>query len=1198
MFSIEFCKLLFEVLCHSLWQALSVSVVVWLLLRFLPARRSETRYAIACAGQCTLLVGMLCTWSILNLPAEEGRMVAHEGPAVVQEIRDFEIRAGFADVDTVPTVGNATQATAVMSDGPYWITWTILAWSVGVLVMLIRTIRGYRGIRFWKREQVDAVDESVEFGLNRIRDFCAELSRAIGLRRNVAIAVSDRIGGPLVVGTWWPVILLPLNMLSGNTLSDEQWRVVVAHELAHVRRYDGLVNLAQILIESFLFFNPFVWWLSRYIRAEREACCDAMALKLTGKPITVASTLLDIAERSSAAAVRHPQPAFAFAAHGNGEERRPGSLRDRITRLVKPDQAPGIPLTWLSFVLSLLLLAGTGFALKKGTDVAVQSVASMLTPKERVDELARVQTLNTGIVVPPASSDGDAPAPPSRDVPVRVVVTVEDGLPVPKQVNLTFHEKSPGLSKVTSDFCKASEDDSVFVKDKVLRPGVLVVSASVGTKSGEETYRPDASGLVRLVAGSTDPIEIKLTLRSGVDSHVQIFDDNEKPLAGVPVSILAWASMARGKLAINDVGVRGTTDADGRIAVPHVSEKLSYTLRVRSEGWELEHDRKIELRDQQVTKFALTPALPTAIRVVDSVHGEPITGVSVIEGGVQEIAEDDPGFNEDPRSSRGALSTTLLGKTDEEGRLTLRVLNRSQKYRLGYFKDGYQFATNVVIASKSPEEVVLKPALTASGQVDGDIKLLQTRRFDDAKRPVLACYNRFRVGDSWRSDVIYVPVNEDGSFTVNNLIPGRLEIRAAGIQKKFTVNESRDDLLVSIYSKEDLPIKQTNVTLNFTGLPNGHPIRGTVQGYCHTRSSSKQIKKTEIRDGQISLQAPAGSRVDLRPDGIVGAFVSDDKLEFQLAESEEKQVFDVPVSAAGGIYGQLTRHDGSLADGASISVHCTDESGPHPHKLNSSVGNHSPTFFRSLPLGNRYVVLARELHDGTAVWAVSDEFEVSESQPIHRIALQFDKPEQRKIRVVDENGQPLMNTKVQLSVGHSMNHHSTGAGVERRTDGDGFATFNLMLSGQSGPFEFRNRITVHPMAGLIGWEGPLEDVSADGVIVLANAVSAGGRIVNANTGKPVSDVAVRVLPKWDSDAVYKQNQRTRTDTNGVFRFTSLEPVSYTVYIDGTIPDGAVVIEKPGGGYRYEYPNGAPQVSREIFGGDEQDVEFRVRMHGD
>ena len=179
-----------------------------------------------------------------------------------------------------------------------------------------------------------------------------------------------------------------------------------------------------------------------------------------------------------------------------------------------------------------------------------------------------------------------------------------------------------------------------------------------------------------------------------------------------------------------------------------------------------------------------------------------------------------------------------------------------------------------------------------------------------------------------------------------------------------------------------------------------------------------------------------------------------------------------------------------------------------------------------------------------------------------------------------------------------MNHHSTGASVERRTDGDGFAVFNLMVSGQSGPFEFSNRITVHPPAGLMGVEGLLKDVGSDGVIVLGKAVSAGGKIVNADTGKPVSDVAVRVLPNWDSNAVYKQNQRTRTDVNGVFRFTSLETVSYSVYIDGSIPDGAVVIGKPSGGYRYEYPNGAPQVKREIFGGAKQDVEFRVRMHAD
>lgn len=1191
MFTVEFCKSLFEVLCHSLWQGLALSVVVWGLLCLLPARRSATRYTIACAGLFTLVAAMLCTWSVLNLPSEE-RVAAAVSPVIVQEVIDFETNAGFAD--TVPTVGNATQTKSVTESDADWITWAILAWSVGVLVMLIRTIRGYHGVRVWKLEPLQETNGVVEAALHRLRHLSTELSKTMGLRRNVGIRASDRISSPLVVGIWWPVILLPLNMLSGNSLSDEQWRVVVAHELAHVRRYDGLVNLAQILIESFLFFNPFVWWLSRHIRAEREACCDATALQLTGQPITVASTLLDVAATS----VRMPQPALAFTAKKDGDEQRPGSLRDRVTRLVQPDQAPGIPLTWLSFVLSLLLLTGTGFALKKGTDVAVQSVAAMLTPQERVDELARVQTLNTGIAVPPASSDGKSPATPNMDVPVKIFVTVADGLPLPTGVSLTLHHKQSGSSSVIGDSCEKPEDGSVFTRDKVLRPGLLVVSASVSERAGGQVaYRPDASKIVRLVPGGSEPLEIRLTLTDAVDSHLQLLDDKQMPLADVPVSVLAWAPTGQGKIAINDVSVRGTTDADGKVAIPNVSDKLSYSLRVQSPGWEMENDVPVEFKAQQVTKFSLTPALPTIIRVVDSVKGRPLQGVSVLQGGVTEIGDNDPGFSGDPRSSR-KYSTTVLGETDAQGKLTLTTLNRSHKYRFGYFKNGYQIETKLVIAGKSPGEVQLTPAFTVSGRIDGDLSVLQTRKIENKRQPVLWYYNRFKAGDHYHRSAIFVPVEEDGSFTINNLIPGPLEIRVPGAETKFTVTESRDDLVVPVYSAEDSPMKQTKVTVNFTGLPQGHPIRGTVQGYWHARSEHGQIRKIEIRDGRFSLQAPAGSRVDLRPDGIVGAFVSDDEFEFNVNESGEDQTVDVPVSVAGGIYGQVTRHDGSMADGASISVLCTEESGPHSHELNSAVGTNSATFFRSLPLGNRYVVLAREFNDGTFVWAVSDEFEVSESQPIHRVTLKLNKPEQQIIRVVNSDGQPLINAKVELAISHSMNHHSGGAGVDRRTNNEGIAVFNLAVDSKGGPFEVNNRIIVHPPSGFAGWQGLLQDVGEGGVVTLTDGASASGKIVNADTGEPVVGVPVRVLPAWDSDAIYNHNQSTRTDANGVFKFNSLEPVTYSVYIERSIPDGAVVFENPGGGYRYEYPHGSPQVSRQIVGGAKRDVEFRVRMHDD
>ena len=77
----------------------------------------------------------------------------------------------------------------------------------------------------------------------------------------------------------------------------EAMRAILAHELAHVRRHDYVVNLAQMAVEALLFFNPAVWWLGRQARVEREACCDAVAVGITGRPLEYSRVLTDWAVR-------------------------------------------------------------------------------------------------------------------------------------------------------------------------------------------------------------------------------------------------------------------------------------------------------------------------------------------------------------------------------------------------------------------------------------------------------------------------------------------------------------------------------------------------------------------------------------------------------------------------------------------------------------------------------------------------------------------------------------------------------------------------------------------------------------------------------------------------------------------------------------------------------------------------------------
>ena len=104
------------------------------------------------------------------------------------------------------------------------------------------------------------------------------LSKRLHIARSVRLLESARVDVPTVIGWLKPVILLPVSALAG--LSQAQVEAILAHELAHIRRHDYLVNLLQALLETLLLPSP--WWLSRRIRAERENCCDDLAVSLCG----------------------------------------------------------------------------------------------------------------------------------------------------------------------------------------------------------------------------------------------------------------------------------------------------------------------------------------------------------------------------------------------------------------------------------------------------------------------------------------------------------------------------------------------------------------------------------------------------------------------------------------------------------------------------------------------------------------------------------------------------------------------------------------------------------------------------------------------------------------------------------------------------------------------------------------------------
>ena len=172
------------------------------------------------------------------------------------------------------------------------------------------------------------------------------LSARLGLTRTVRLLESTRLQVPVVVGWLRPVLLVPTAVLGG--LSPQQLEAVIAHELAHIRRHDYLVNLLQSAVETLLFYHPAVWWVSSAVRAEREHCCDDLAVVACGDAVLYARALTAIET------LRHEEMGVAMAITGS-------PLLARVRRLLgaKPPTTAASS-GWIVALLTAVMVSGAG----------------------------------------------------------------------------------------------------------------------------------------------------------------------------------------------------------------------------------------------------------------------------------------------------------------------------------------------------------------------------------------------------------------------------------------------------------------------------------------------------------------------------------------------------------------------------------------------------------------------------------------------------------------------------------------------------------------------------------------------------------------------------------------------------------------------------------------------------------------------
>jgi beta-lactamase regulating signal transducer with metallopeptidase domain len=323
---------------------IKVSIIVVLalaataLLRKHPAalRHWVLAAAIVCAAATPLFTVVVPAWNFPRVePSSGGLTVAYDSHA-----GDAYVASGSSR-----TTGNRNLVRALLN---VWIGGA----AIGLGILLVGLAR-----LAW------LASKSRPVAAGTWRDLADDVSREHGLRRPVLLLQSDH---PTLLVTWglmWPKVILPR---AATEWSRDRVRIVLCHELAHIRRGDWIVQIAAQLVRSIYWFNPLLWMACARLRLESEQACDDRVLNLGVERTEYATQLLELArtfkERGRTPSFGSPAPAIAH----------PSSLERRIRAMLNAglNRAPLTRSTCIATTAALLVItasiAGFGASAQSG----------------------------------------------------------------------------------------------------------------------------------------------------------------------------------------------------------------------------------------------------------------------------------------------------------------------------------------------------------------------------------------------------------------------------------------------------------------------------------------------------------------------------------------------------------------------------------------------------------------------------------------------------------------------------------------------------------------------------------------------------------------------------------------------------------------------------------------------------------------
>jgi beta-lactamase regulating signal transducer with metallopeptidase domain len=686
----ETLRLLALSLLHFLWQGAALAALAYVLMAL--CRSASARYA---AGVGTLVLMMIAPVATFLVIRSQDQPISSPTFAVTAT-------ASKEAPATYRIFTSAKNLAPRHESAPPYFPWLVEFWFAGVVLLSLRSAGGILLIERLRRKETLPVTEEV-------MEICESLQRRMGLTRAVRYCESLHLDAPAVAGWLRPVVLLPVSALSG--LSSAQLEAVIAHELAHIRRYDAFVNLFQVGVETLLFYHPAVWWLGNRVRVERENCCDDAAVALCGSPVTYAHALTRMAECKAA-------PQLAMAAN-----RSP--LVERIARLLGANRTAetvrGANLSAGVLCLSAALLAGSALvgsvhhaqaqtpAPAASADVVVteEPAAAYRGHVPVVADSPRASRANVAPVAqaPTLATPSPAPAPAAAPDPRPVATSSPAPKPSPSVLALSL-SLGEGLSRAFGVSWGAGPSVALSVgTNAAVGAGQSAQDKSVGAQASADSSTKqsyidsiNAAGLTNL---TVDQI-IDLKIQGVTADYIKAVKDlNIKVDADVLVSL-----KVQGVSPDYIRGMRSATgenlDADDLIGMKVQGITPEYVKQMHDLGLKIDSDDLVGMKVQGITPEYVKQMRELGLKTdTDDLIGMKVQGIT-------------------PEYVQGMRSLGL--KVDSDDLIGMKVQGVTPAYVKGFQDMGFHPSTDDLIGMKvqgvTPEYI--KELQSAGFKVDVD----------------------------------------------------------------------------------------------------------------------------------------------------------------------------------------------------------------------------------------------------------------------------------------------------------------------------------------------------------------------------------------------------------------------------------------------------------------------------------------------